>query len=139
MGGWGKDNGSDAIMGYDAMSNEAAARDRLFEVRNVPVGQDVDFFFFSSRRRHTRCSRDWSSDVCSSDLGIENAFRAWLGFRCGCGHELSLLLLKVDASAGKDARLLGDVVANRQFRSVVAQDPLMLAYFLSPRQARGDQ
>src|SRR5207245_7527961 len=24
--------------------------------------------FFSSRRRHTRCYRDWSSDVCSSDL-----------------------------------------------------------------------
>src|SRR5207245_11163513 len=37
-------------------------------------------FFFSSRRRHTRCYRDWSSDVCSSDLpdqlygaGIVNA------------------------------------------------------------------
>src|SRR5712675_2530481 len=28
----------------------------------------VRCFFFSSRRRHTRCSRDWSSDVCSSDL-----------------------------------------------------------------------
>src|SRR5690606_39543818 len=28
------------------------------------------FFFFSSRRRHTRFSRDWSSDVCSSDLGL---------------------------------------------------------------------
>src|SRR5256884_4838119 len=27
-------------------------------------------FFFSSRRRHTRCSRDWSSDVCSSDLFV---------------------------------------------------------------------
>src|SRR6266403_50137 len=27
------------------------------------------FFFFSSRRRHTRSLRDWSSDVCSSDLG----------------------------------------------------------------------
>src|SRR5207237_2963525 len=27
------------------------------------------FFFFSSRRRHTRCKCDWSSDVCSSDLG----------------------------------------------------------------------
>src|SRR6266511_4261103 len=26
------------------------------------------FFFFASRRRHTRFSRDWSSDVCSSDL-----------------------------------------------------------------------
>src|SRR2546429_3636220 len=26
-------------------------------------------YLFSSRRRHTRCSGDWSSDVCSSDLG----------------------------------------------------------------------
>src|SRR5205814_2655059 len=32
------------------------------------------FFFFSSRRRHTRCLSDWSSDVCSSDLG-----RNWVG------------------------------------------------------------
>src|SRR5687768_18369552 len=30
-------------------------------------------FFFSSRRRHTRCSRDWSSDVCSSDLAQRTA------------------------------------------------------------------
>src|SRR5438105_7913041 len=29
------------------------------------------FFFFSSRRRHTRSTRDWSSDVCSSDLIVE--------------------------------------------------------------------
>src|SRR5699024_12011158 len=28
----------------------------------------ISFFFFSSRRRHTRSKRDWSSDVCSSDL-----------------------------------------------------------------------
>src|SRR2546429_4513736 len=37
------------------------------------------FFFFSSRRRHTRCSRDWSSDVCSSDLvrGAEHV--GWQG------------------------------------------------------------
>src|SRR5690554_7156470 len=27
-------------------------------------------FFFSSRRRHTSCGRDWSSDVCSSDLPV---------------------------------------------------------------------
>src|SRR5687768_17674308 len=32
------------------------------------MGLCVSFFFFSSRRLHTRCSRDWSSDVCSSDL-----------------------------------------------------------------------
>src|SRR6266511_5657814 len=31
----------------------------------------VFFFFFSSRRRHTRFSRDWSSDVCSSDLAVD--------------------------------------------------------------------
>src|SRR5439155_27244021 len=31
------------------------------------------FFFFSSRRRHTRWPRDWSSDVCSSDLGTREA------------------------------------------------------------------
>src|SRR5256885_9676347 len=28
------------------------------------------FFFFSSRRRHTRLQGDWSSDVCSSDLNL---------------------------------------------------------------------
>src|SRR3989440_8079954 len=33
------------------------------------VSCSVIFFFFSSRRRHTRSDRDWSSDVCSSDLG----------------------------------------------------------------------
>src|SRR5690606_41181358 len=41
-------------------------------------------FFFSSRRRHTRFSRDWSSDVCSSDLvilipgvGMFNTGKSW--------------------------------------------------------------
>src|SRR3712207_6913481 len=33
------------------------------------------FFFFSSRRRHTRYWRDWSSDVCSPDLGAEAPLR----------------------------------------------------------------
>src|SRR2546429_698811 len=32
------------------------------------LAYDETPFFLSSRRRHTRCSRDWSSDVCSSDL-----------------------------------------------------------------------
>src|SRR5205085_4385352 len=31
------------------------------------------FFFFSSRRRHTRFDCDWSSDVCSSDLGLASS------------------------------------------------------------------
>src|SRR5699024_11839766 len=32
-------------------------------------------FFFSSRRRHTRSKRDWSSDVCSSDLEKAEDFK----------------------------------------------------------------
>src|SRR5437899_4177468 len=40
----------------------------MHNVRKLFVS--VFFFFFSSRRRHTRCLSDWSSDVCSSDLGI---------------------------------------------------------------------
>src|ERR671939_137130 len=44
-------------------------------------GPVVLFFFFSSRRRHTRYWRDWSSDVCSSDLLI--AFQIWNAIRFG--------------------------------------------------------
>src|SRR6266498_4783990 len=38
-------------------------RNKLLDVIGRPR-----IFFFSSRRRHTICGRDWSSDVCSSDL-----------------------------------------------------------------------
>src|SRR5205807_6560780 len=43
---------------------------------------DVIFFFFSSRRRHTRLQGDWSSDVCSSDLATTRpttpaCWRSW--------------------------------------------------------------
>src|SRR2546421_2918201 len=41
------------------------------------------FFFFSSRRRHTRSDRDWSSDVCSSDLGRRSC--------ADCGRVFNLL------------------------------------------------
>src|SRR2546421_9622689 len=34
----------------------------------IVTGVETCVFFFSSRRRHTRSDRDWSSDVCSSDL-----------------------------------------------------------------------
>src|SRR5262249_57194372 len=40
----------------------------------IPV-LSVYFFFFSSRRRHTRLVSDWSSDVCSSDLSVEAVAR----------------------------------------------------------------
>src|SRR5271168_5465123 len=44
------------------------------------------FFFFSSRRRHTISYGDWSSDVCSSDLGVESEFfRGDSGQKFGAG------------------------------------------------------
>src|SRR5256885_6953605 len=44
----------------------------LFSNRRIIIvfSDEVLFFFFSSRRRHTRLQGDWSSDVCSSDLGV---------------------------------------------------------------------
>src|SRR5437868_12594791 len=50
------------------------------------------FFFFSSRRRHTRSKRDWSSDVCSSDLFLFARGRTKTNPRCRS--------LRVDAKAG---------------------------------------
>src|SRR5258707_11681050 len=41
-----------------------------FTTPYLPFSASLFFFFFSSRRRHTRYWRDWSSDVCSSDLTI---------------------------------------------------------------------
>src|SRR5437868_15466117 len=44
----------------------------------------VEFFFFSSRRRHTRSKRDWSSDVCSSDLqcNVHSTMETFWNARC---------------------------------------------------------
>src|SRR5438067_4635095 len=42
-----------------------------FRLANLPRVLSL-IFFFSSRRRHTRSKRDWSSDVCSSDLARPN-------------------------------------------------------------------
>src|SRR5262249_58488892 len=44
----------------------------------------VCFFFFSSRRRHTRLVSDWSSDVCSSDLDIARCANVQAGAHCIC-------------------------------------------------------
>src|SRR2546429_5737601 len=51
----------------------------------------TDLFFFSSRRRHTRCSRDWSSDVCSSDLFRASALAHTVGpLRADIGCDMQL-------------------------------------------------
>src|SRR4051812_49839094 len=65
----------------------------LYTVITMPLmnSKDPTFFFFSSRRRHTRLTCDWSSDVCSSDLSSLRTQPgcAWL-IRLGLGYPGSL-------------------------------------------------
>src|SRR5699024_11950758 len=58
------------------------------------------FFFFSSRRRHTRSKRDWSSDVCSSDLFS-------IGANCSSNH------LASSTSQGMGGRLTARISSTR--------------------------
>src|SRR5450432_1845548 len=46
----------------------------------------VIVFFFSSRRRHTSSDRDWSSDVCSSDLAFQRGQVRRVSAHFGNGH-----------------------------------------------------
>src|SRR5690625_7601019 len=52
----------------------------MTDMRIGYIGGHENYFFFSSRRRHTRWPRDWSSDVCSSDLAPVFGFTAGLIF-----------------------------------------------------------
>src|SRR5207253_7913061 len=65
-------------------------------------------FFFSSRRRHTRWPRDWSSDVCSSDLLSTDCFATHdvcnSPTRYGCRPELFEQVVKQSVDSG--ARLI---------------------------------
>src|ERR1039458_10546329 len=47
--------------------------DKFHRVKQLLSSVASCFFFFSSRRRHTSCLSDWSSDVCSSDLSWTTA------------------------------------------------------------------
>src|SRR6266496_4227129 len=79
------------------------------------------FFFFSSRRRHTRSLRDWSSDVCSSDLELAEAVGAVVEF-----HETERTLV-VDASNLTSPVLPAEIA--RRFRGSVLFVPALLHRF----------
>src|SRR2546430_13652220 len=71
------------------------------------------FFFFSSRRRHTRFDCDWSSDVCSSDLGRPVRYvRAGLLGTVSAASGATLLYLApgADSLAAAWARILDPLV-----------------------------
>src|SRR5205814_5843771 len=75
------------------------------------------FFFFSSRRRHTRCLSDWSSDVCSSDLsspvlvpkGANFAFADEKLEALGPVEKLLLRMRSEERRVGKECRSRGAV------------------------------
>src|SRR2546429_1391582 len=71
---------------------------RCYSRSELPEGlRQAAIFFFSSRRRHTRCSRDWSSDVCSSDLPLSATRRGGQGERSVCLSDRPTPILDVRA------------------------------------------
>src|SRR5437899_6156350 len=62
------------------------------------------YFFFSSRRRHTRCLSDWSSDVCSSDLLPSPGAPAGL---CDEGAGRGAVAAVAETAGGRNARGCG--------------------------------
>src|SRR5690606_39332058 len=81
--------------------------------------------FFSSRRRHTRFSRDWSSDVCSSDLSLQQQGIAYTSHIVKA-TPLNTLLWSITAEA-EDGFYTG-------FYSLLDQDT-NIEYDFEPRQA----
>src|SRR5690242_15978353 len=76
-------------------------------------------FFFSSRRRHTRLTCDWSSDVCSSDLG-----RPARGRRRRPVRDLAHLPRPAHRQGPRRAGVLrGDLRIRHELRGVPAADP----------------
>src|SRR5438477_1866400 len=81
------------------------------------------FFFFSSRRRHTRLTCDWSSDVCSSDLGVNGGVALHENHaRHIAGHEMRVLRAWCGCAAlrGDQAvalKLTGELLKRRALKS----------------------
>src|SRR6266704_4168971 len=81
------------------------------------------FFFFSSRRRHTRSKRDWSSDVCSSDLqagafgeALDHGAKA---HRASCVPHAPAPLIRIE----KPAEAVGNGLAGMQIVIVWVRRP----------------
>src|SRR3712207_7662419 len=68
------------------------------------------FFFFSSRRRHTRYWRDWSSDVCSSDLSLTAALFVRALLRAGADWRFRPAAVRAQLVLGRDLLLRATVL-----------------------------
>src|SRR5690606_17331535 len=92
--------------------------------------------FFSSRRRHTRFSRDWSSDVCSSDLGhLKNMqTKAWYAAAVvSWGIALFEYLLQVPANRIGAATLsLAQLKIMQEVITLLVFVPFVVLYMKQP-------
>src|SRR5699024_11327008 len=77
------------------------------------------FFFFSSRRRHTRSKRDWSSDVCSSDLiVICDGFVGNIVLKTMEGSVLSLFKKLKEAMMSSTKSKLGALLMKSELKEI---------------------
>src|SRR5262249_27756749 len=83
------------------------------------------FFFFSSRRRHTRLVSDWSSDVCSSDLNTDTERQEELRRQRAAALGRTVDELRAEALTKSNARRFGK-----------PEDIAALALFLCSERAR---
>src|SRR3712207_9408320 len=88
------------------------------------------FFFFSSRRRHTRYWRDWSSDVCSSDLVVDDPVDEHVAHQ-----PLAALVQVLLVAPGLGLRAEVAVVVVEAVDELLAVD---VALVLRPRVPQGD-
>src|SRR3712207_7675999 len=88
------------------------------------------FFFFSSRRRHTRYWRDWSSDVCSSDLVLVRTLKAAGAQLSWCGCNPLSTQDDVAASLAQDEDI--SVFASRGVTQQEYYDDIHSAMMLKP-------
>src|SRR2546421_5245754 len=87
------------------------------------------FFFFSSRRRHTRSDRDWSSDVCSSDLKAK-----------AIHHVVQTAFERRQQIVASNARKRGDAIEGvRELRLAYSINPLDLLLFRSEERRVGKE
>src|SRR5436305_11868229 len=98
-----------------------SCRTRVGEAIDRRPGGD---FFFSSRRRHTRCGRDWSSDVCSSDLGeFEERLKAVLDEIANAAGEIIVFIDELHTIVGAGAAE-GAVDAANMLKPMLARGEL---------------
>src|SRR3712207_8199156 len=91
------------------------------------VLEDLSIVFFSSRRRHTRYWRDWSSDVCSSDLDKRPTGRVLKCFR-----------LQGETSMSKETRdrSLRDLMDERGVGAILLSSPANFAWYTRSEERR---